>query len=629
VTISRDSLALEASDGDAAQAVRVRRAKDILLTWANTVSAMKIFPAEHDTVRNFIDSLAAKLEDFFELLPRMEVAVTEKAFLYEDRIVYTDETPSKSLPFFFFKDGTQALYFYRGLGRRELVEFLELVKTVSQRPAEENDIVAALWESDFTNIQYYAPDEFLENQILAERRASGTEAGPISPIPETLEARADRTKHAAGRVTLRPDDRQRLAQGFEGPLPETAQAGPPASSGPGGEVNPTGGDAAGGDSAGGPVEEPPAPSALSPTEQEEINALVRSNRLMWPEEEFVNLTAEIVYLEEDPAICAASLDILRDFFLDQLRAGQFPAASLVIDRLRELRGQIEREAPPKALLITEALEKLAGPRTLGAIDTALGSDLPVGWPAVLSFFRLLGPPVLPAAAGLFESLDDLDVRSEVLAFIRDCGNADPAVIARLASDVRPVLSRQIIGLLSELPDDRGVPFLARFVDFKSRDIKLEAIRTLAEHHNEKAGQILLAFLDDPEEIIRIQAALNLDHVGERARLVHMIGQASTKAFRRKSFKEKAAFLNFLGRTRSPEALEFLTALVLKASLWTSSRCLEMRLAAVSGLESMGTAEARAALEEGLGTRGKRVRLACRDALDRLSAGAGRSLEGRS
>jgi HEAT repeat protein len=269
---------------------------------------------------------------------------------------------------------------------------------------------------------------------------------------------------------------------------------------------------------------------------------------------------------------------------------------------------------------------LAGPRTLGAIDTALSSDLPVGWPAVLSFFRLLGPPVLPAAAGLYERLTDLALRGEVLAFIRDCGRDDPAAAIRLASDVRPALSREIVRLLAELPEERGIPLLAAFLDFKGRDIKLETIHALGGQRSEMGNQILLGFLEDPDEAVRIHAALNLKDVGGTARVVHMIDRASTKEFRQKSFKEKVAVLGLLGRTRSPEALEFLAAVLRKAPAWRPSGRLEMRLAAVAGLESMGTAGARTALEEGMKTRGKKVRRACREALERAPAGPSEGTE---
>ncbi|MCU0244917.1 MAG: hypothetical protein MUE80_09465, partial [Acidobacteria bacterium] len=64
--------------------------------------------------------------------------------------------------------------------------------------------MAALWESDFSNIQYYAPDEFIESQILAEKREDrGAEDLPELPSDlshESVEVRIDRTKFAEGRI---------------------------------------------------------------------------------------------------------------------------------------------------------------------------------------------------------------------------------------------------------------------------------------------------------------------------------------------------------------------------------------------------------------------------------------------
>lgn len=601
----------EASDADGDLAIFVRKAKDILTTMANAVSAMKIFPPEHDTVRNFTAQLGAKFDDFFECAPQLQVDVAEHSFIYAERVVYTDETPAKSLPFFFFKDGTEILYFYRGLERGELFEFLALIKTVSQRPAEDNDIVAALWESDFSNIQYYAPDEFLENQILAEKReVEAKDALPGLPSDlahETLEVRVDRQKHAEGQITLSSADRERLARGLEAPEPEELPS----------EDEPSSPALVPEESAGLQPEPSSWASNLSGADIEEVKSLVRANRLLWPEEELVNLTAEIIFLEEDPAISAASLDILGDFYIGQVRAGQFPAAALVITKLRELRSQIDEGSSQKAALLDASLKETAGPRALGAMDAALGSSLPVGWPAVLAFLKLLGPPALPAAAGLFEKLADAEVRTQVLDFIRESGRADPGLIVRLANDARPALSLEIIGFLSDLPEEKGIPAMSVFLGFRSRDIKLEAIHALGRRPGEKASRILLSFLDDPDEVIRIQAALNLNQVGERLRILHVIASAAAPEFRRRSFKEKQAILSFLGRTRSPEALTFLSAALKRTSLWRSKRRLEIRLAAVAGLESMGTAEARAALEAGRRAFGRKIRKACVEALDRM------------
>jgi HEAT repeat protein len=604
---------LKASDADADFTFLVRKAKDILTTLANAVSAIKIFPPEHDTIRNFVTQLGAKFDDFFENAPQLQVDIAEHSFIYAERVVFTDETPVKSLPFFFFKDGMEILYFYRGLEGRELFEFLALIKNVSQRPAESNDIVAALWESDFSNIQYSAPDEFLENLILAEKREiESKDALPGLPSDlahETLEVRVDRLKHAEGQIMLKPADRERLARGLEAPGPEGLPT----------EDEPPNLTVFSEKSAGLQPGSSALASNLSGADVEELETLVRANRLLWPEEEIINLTAEIIFLEEDLAICAASLDLLGDFYLDQVRAGQFPAAALVITKLRELRSQIDAGASRKAALVDAFLAEAAGPKALGAMDAALGSNLPVGWPAVLTFFKLLGPSALPTAAGLFEKLSDAEVRTQVLDFIRESGQADLNLVVRLAGDARPALSLEIIGLLSDLPEEKGIPAMSVFLGFRNRDIKVEAIQALGRRPGEKSSRILLGFFDDPDEVIRIQAALHLKQVEEKSRILHVIKKASTPEFRKKSFKEKQAVLSFLGRTRTPDALSFLSAALKRKTLWPSKRRLEMRLAAVSGLESMGTAEARATLEAGRRAFGKKVRKSCAEALERISA----------
>jgi hypothetical protein len=121
---------------------------------------MKIFPSEHATVKNFVDLLTQKFTDFLAAYQKLQVGIEEYSFTYGGKPVFSDDLTIKSLPFFFFKDGLQILFFYQGLDRPEIQEFLELIKEETSKPAEDRDIVASLWERDFPNIQYYAPDEF-------------------------------------------------------------------------------------------------------------------------------------------------------------------------------------------------------------------------------------------------------------------------------------------------------------------------------------------------------------------------------------------------------------------------------------------------------------------------------------
>ena len=595
----------------------VAGARDILGCMANAVSAMKIYPSDHVTVRNFVDALIQKYDDHFRTYQRLQVGVEEYSFTYAGQVVYTDEMTIKSLPFFFFKDGTQTLIFYRGLDRKEVLAFLELIRTVAQKPGGDNDIVAALWESDFSNIQYHAPDEFVENRILAEKQEAQTEDRDLPELPsdlahETLEVKVDLAKFSEGRIELKAEDREKFSWGR--PDEESAPAGPGSPESQAAEQPATSPDGSSG------LAVSPAASLdpnLRESELEELESMIRANRQIRPEEEFLDLVAEVLYLESDMPICAESLDVLIDFQLGQISQGNFSAAISAIRKIDGLRPHLGPEAGQKTELLDITLKKMTGPRAIEAVVNLLETPVPVDWEALLDFFRLLGPQTLPTAAGLFESRSDPDVRARVRAFIEEAGAEDPGLLAGLANDARPALSLEIIGMLSKMPGQKGIPHLSAFLMFKDRALKLEVIHALGRTPGESANRILMGFLNDPDEDLRIQAAMKLNPSEERSRLVHLIQEASLPPFRKKSLKEKQAILSFLGRTRSVEALEFLTATLKKTRIFPSARHFEMRLAAVAGLESMGTPEAAEALEAATRARGRKLREASSEALARL------------
>ncbi|MHB8095736.1 MAG: hypothetical protein ACYDH0_12450, partial [Candidatus Aminicenantales bacterium] len=213
----------ELSDFDPARFEKVR---EILTTFANTVSSMKIFPSEHASVRRFVDDLTAKAKAFLETYQKLEIGIEEYGFTYMGKMVYRDEMSIKSLPFFFFKDGMQGLFFYQGLDRDEIAEFLDIIRKESRKPQDEGDIVTALWEKDLANIQYFAPDEYLETKIL-EGEEETSDRGAIPILPAELASRVihfdvDKTKMTSGKIELAPEDKEGSAE--DGPVVELEEA---------------------------------------------------------------------------------------------------------------------------------------------------------------------------------------------------------------------------------------------------------------------------------------------------------------------------------------------------------------------------------------------------------------------
>jgi hypothetical protein len=204
-----------ATDGAGLDPKALEKIRDFLHQLGNTVSAMKIFPSEHATIKTFIDDLSHKLTSFLDLYGKLEISVEEFSFVCGGKPVYTDEMAIKSLPFFFFKDGMQKLFFYQGLDRDELLDFLNLIKRESKKAAGAGDIITALWEKDFGHIQYFAPDEFLENRILQECgfshhgspvKSVGSDVAEFSH--KAIEINIDTSKFSRGKIELSEEDRE-------------------------------------------------------------------------------------------------------------------------------------------------------------------------------------------------------------------------------------------------------------------------------------------------------------------------------------------------------------------------------------------------------------------------------------
>jgi HEAT repeat protein len=603
----KSPVTVAASGGPSLDPKAVDKTRDILHQLSNTVSAMKIFPSEHATVKNFVGDLTQKIRSYLEAYGKLEIWVAEYSFLCGGRTVFTDETTIKSLPFFFFKDGMQALYFYQGLDRDEVLDFLDLIRKESQKPAGDGDIVTAIWERDFANIQYYAPDDFLENRIIQERAESQAASGP-GAMPEfaheVIEIKVDTTKFTTGKIELTPEDRDDVRR--RSAIKELADEEAPRAAL---EEAPAEGT--------GELHRSPA-AAMDPTltegEIQNLESLVRANRTISPDEEFLNLMVEILNLEKDLDHFNASLETLVDYHHEQLQQGNFGFSIPLVHKVRELRDYLSQTDREKSARLDAFLKKIISAKTVDAIKVLFEKKRPVDWNALVDFFKLLGQPAVPLAADLYESVPDEESRAKILDFIKTVYIQDPGGLASLVADERPLLSKGIVGLLTQSFGKKGLAHFTVFLGLKDKDVKLDAIRALGQAEDELANRILLGFLNDKDEDLRIQAAMKLNPVEETSKIQHLIGEAGTRAFKGKSLKEKQAILSFIGRTRTDEALAFLRRTLKKRALWMPTGTKEMKLAAVSGLESMGTEEAVRALEKGAESRNREVREACSQAL---------------
>ena len=560
--------------------------RDIVQLLGHAASAVKIYPSDHANVRKFVDDLAGKMKDFLEKNLELEIGIEEFQFTFSGIRVYEDLQPMKSLPFFFFKDGMQSLIFDRGLEGEELKAFFDVIKAVAKLPAEEGDIVNALWEKDFANIRYVAPDEFLESKIFS---------GGKSLESHLL---VNRGEFSSGRVDLLPEDLQEM---------EVVKS----------RLRDMNGQAAlSGVLEGTEKQEPDTPSSLlTDNELGDLDAIVQANRKISAEEEFVNVVFEIVYLEDRVDAFPGLLETLKQGHQELIRRRNFSKALGLINQAVELKEIFLRSGSPKAEILSLFLAYAVSDQALTEVKEAYLEAKEAASPQdFLDYTTALSPASWKILAELFEAGPGPDLRFGILALFQEAGRNNVRELIPLALDSRPQLSREIINIISLSEDQRKVSHLAAFLRSVRKSLRLETVKALAGLDEAAAQSLLVKLLGDEDEELRIEAASGLKPRNDPEAVGHLLRLVEAKGFKNKTMKEKQALLGCLGRSGAPEACRFLRQVIGKRTITFDRRNLETRLAAVSALGQMASEEAVKCLKEGAGSRNKKIKEACLTAL---------------
>lgn len=561
---------------DTAEPITREEVKALFQQFGRAVAALKIFPPLHPNAVKFRADFLEHLHSFIRVHGRLEIRVEGTAFWYKEEAVYRDDSINKSLPYLFFKDGIQKLGFKSGIAEKELEEFLNIVLEASLLPTEESDIAMALWERDFENIEYVVPDDFLETKIPILTK----NAFDFSVDPAVL---------YGGRIELAPDDMEDI---YKRSLVIAAKERKE------------------------DLDYAHLITSFDDRDRRKIDSLLALERAVPLEREFVETIYEMVSIEDRPDAYSGLLGFVENYLDELVQKGRFLHAERLLRNLDELLAGFLLSAPPKVQPLSRLLVRLRENLPLGALAEQFAQGRMDDIGAFFRFLERIGPRTLPLGADLFDSIRDGEARSEAYAFMKFLGLRFPDILINQARESRPFLSKGIIHLLVDSNDLKVLPSLARFRTFKDPSIRLEAARGLGRIDNSLADKLLLQYLEDEDEAVRIAAVEGLHPRPDPAFLRPILEIVEARNFGDKSGEEKAAWLSFLGRTRTEAARGLLERLLTRTSKVSPARTKDTRLAAVRGLEIMATVEAVEVLKKGT-AEADAVGAACRAAVEHL------------
>jgi hypothetical protein len=350
----------------------------------------------------------------------------------------------------------------------------------------------------------------------------------------------------------------------------------------------------------------------------EIEALLAANRQLSEEEEYLSLFLEIIYLEDRPEQFPAIADILEQVHQQAIQNGEFRRAAKLLRALSEIKDFYAVKNKLKSELIDSVIALLSRKSQLVDLRDALDPNSISDSKGLFDYLRFFGSRSAGLVADVYERATNQDYRRKALEILKEIGKADPQELMALVQDSRPMLSQEIIRLLSESGDARIFTFLANIVAYKNVPVKLAAIQALGRIQDEAANKVLLGFLADENEEVRVRALDGMKRVSDRQVLSHIIEAIREKSFPRKSGREKRSLFGVLARSDSEEACAFLCGILAKVPFLPNPKHTELCLYSIGALKEMRLTSSKEALKRGAKRRHRKIRAACLEAIQSKS-----------
>ena len=563
----------------------INEAKFVCKYFDSAFSLIKIYPSDNRSVRKSTDSFYEKITEFLDEYKKLVVMIGEFSFSYKGEIVFQDKEKQNSLPFFFFKDGMRELSFHGGLEKRELKDFLELIKEESNLSLEDSDIVSSLWAKDFANIRYFALNEFLDTDIGKGGETSTT----------------DTKEFSAGSVSLTPEDKielykRSIALGLQlNPILEEKEDDKD-------------------------LEDFNLPyhiAAACEGEDPELKSMLSANRQIPSMVAMVNLLFEILFLEERHDQFLATLNVLYQCYKEVIHKSNFTLACLILARIQELKGMLPGQSEEKQKSLEAILEKTKDKSFIASLKSLFLDGRIEDYDSFFQYLTLLIPDSIPLVGDVWENSQDPFLLQKASAFLQEIAEENIAPVAKIATKDRLNLTKEVVAILGRIGGNQILPYLIKFSDYKHKAVRLEIIHALSKIEDKATNTILISFLSDEDGEVRTRSAMNLKYYGNKNTLNYVMKLVQEKDFNNKSKLEKKALLNFLASTKNYKVAALLHAILKKWNILSTSKHNETRLCAVSALVTMATPEALEIIKEGTKMRNKAIRNACGLALKKI------------
>jgi hypothetical protein len=537
---------------------------------AKAARASQLYLPNNPIYQGAINALRAGFRTVWNETDELALALTEHDLRWFDVVVsdpgQSGSKSSDNLAWLFYKDGVRELTMATGFEEEEVIDFLAIIQRARKGNADEDDLVAMLWEADFSFLKYKYVDllgEGGDGGDLADGGAAGPPPDPAA-VRESAKTAVEEAR-ASGIVTV---------SDFDSTL-----------------------------------------YFLDDREIEYLQEEIRREYSLDLRSTIVGTLLDIFETQQDPEIRDEVVEDLHKLMVYLLTAGQFRGVAYL---LRESRAALQRN-PGLTAQQRERLEALPGqlsaPDALSQLLQAL--DSPVALPPqdeLISLFDQLQATALATVFSWLGKSQNTRLRELLEAAAGRLAAANSGELVRLIQSDDPDVAAEAIRRAGALRAQAAVLPLGRILvdgDVARRQLAVQALMDIG---SPGALQQIERGVEDADREVRITAVKALSSKGYRPALTRIESAIKGKAIRDADLREKMAFFEGYGALCGDAGVPHLDAVLNGKGFLGRREDPETRACAAMALGRVRTPRAIDALKKALDEKDVVVRSAVNKAM---------------
>ncbi|HLG30263.1 MAG TPA: HEAT repeat domain-containing protein, partial [Candidatus Brocadiales bacterium] len=240
---------------------------------------------------------------------------------------------------------------------------------------------------------------------------------------------------------------------------------------------------------------------------------------------------------------------------------------------------------------------------------------------IYTILTMLNKKSISPLTNMLSNLEQMKNRRVVCDALVVIAKDDLESVLKKLQDENWYIVRNIVYVLGRIGDARVISHLKRIKDHREPKVRKEIIHTLYEINSYEARNMLVSYLNDSDNTVRVSALKRISSLEHRKAVPDILRIISSEEFDSKDNYEKKELFESLAVLGSKDQLPYLKELLMKKSwIFGRTKADELRLLSVHALLKINIPEATDIIRDGALSSDKVIRKICEDALREADKG---------